>query len=93
MIKTKEINYSRNYLAGQEKISGLNHLFIAINAATKMDQLFLQFKPNQTVNIKYIRYGLNKETELVFDENPAYDIAIMENATKKMITKRNNWLH
>lgn len=94
LIYSNPAKESAAYLAGMsfgDQIIEINN--IAITETTKMGELFSQFKPNQTVNIKYIRYGLNQETDLTFGANPAYDIAIMENATKKMIAKRNNWLH
>lgn len=49
-------------------------------------------RPGDTVEIKYIRNGIEKKTSLTFSEDQTYSISIDNNANKAAIERRQNWL-
>jgi len=49
-------------------------------------------RPGDTVEIWYIRNGIEKKTSLTFSEDQTYSISIDNNANKAAIERRQNWL-
>jgi predicted metalloprotease with PDZ domain len=49
-------------------------------------------RPGDTVEISYIRNGIEKKTSLTFSEDQTYSISIDNNANKAAIERRQNWL-
>ncbi len=49
-------------------------------------------RPGDTVEIRYIRNGIEKKTSLSFSEGQTYSISIDNNANKAAIERRQNWL-
>jgi len=49
-------------------------------------------RPGDTVEIRYIRNGIEKKTSLTFSEGQTYSISIDNNANKAAIERRQNWL-
>jgi predicted metalloprotease with PDZ domain len=49
-------------------------------------------RPGDTVEIRYIRNGIEKKTSLTFSEDQTYSISIDNNANKAAIERRQNWL-
>jgi len=49
-------------------------------------------RPGDTVEIRYIRNGIEKKTSLTFSEDHTYSISIDNNANKAAIERRQNWL-
>ncbi len=81
------------YNAGLEKgdqIIAING--IVISAEIKPATYLAQFKPNQTVNVVFKRFGIEKETEMSFDSNTSYLTSLQEEVKKKNLKKRNIWL-
>jgi len=86
----KSAAYNANLNYGDQIISIDNKV---ITKATKINDYFSQFKPNQKVRIQFIRFGISKITELIFDANPTYTTSLVEKVTKKTLERRNSWLH
>ena len=49
-------------------------------------------RPGDTVEIRYLRNGIEKKTSLTFSEDQTYLISIDNNANKAAIERRQNWL-
>jgi predicted metalloprotease with PDZ domain len=49
-------------------------------------------RPDDTVEIKYIRNGIERKTSLTFSEDKTYSISIDKNANKAAIERRQSWL-
>ena len=49
-------------------------------------------RPGDTVEIRYLRNGIEKKTSLSFSEDQTYSIFIDNNANKAAIERRQNWL-
>jgi predicted metalloprotease with PDZ domain len=49
-------------------------------------------RPGDTVEIRYLRNGIEKKTSLTFSEDQTYSISIDNNANKAAIERRQNWL-
>ena len=65
---------------------------IAISKGIKPLTYFAQFKPKQKVTVLFKRFGEQKETQLTFDANTSYSTSMIENITKKVATRRSEWL-
>ncbi|MCJ7758732.1 MAG: PDZ domain-containing protein [Gillisia sp.] len=49
-------------------------------------------RPGDTVEIRYIRNGIEKKISLTFSKDQTYSISINNNANKAAIERRQNWL-
>lgn len=49
-------------------------------------------RPGDTVEIGYIRNGIERKTSLTFSEGKTYSISIDNNANKAAVKRRQNWL-
>lgn len=58
----------------------------------KSSDFLSKFKPNQSVKVKFDRFGEEKETSITFLPNKSYVTALIEKSKKKTISNRNDWL-
>lgn len=58
----------------------------------KSSDFLSKFKPNQSVKVKFDRFGEEKETSITFLPNKSYVTKLIEKSKKKVVTHRNNWL-
>lgn len=82
--------YNADLSLGDQIISFDNKV---ITATTKKNTYFSQFRPNQTVALKFIRFGVVKETKITFGVNSSYETIFLEKINKKTLERRNAWLH
>jgi len=81
------------YKAGLEngdKIISING--VAMTEEVSPTDYLAQFKPNQTVTVIFKRFEEQKETQLTFDTNASYITLLLENVSKKVNNRRNEWL-
>lgn len=50
------------------------------------------FQPQHSVKVIFNRSGEQKETQLIFKENPSYTTSLIEEIDKKVLLKREDWL-
>ena len=77
-------------LANGDEIISINNN--PITSETKQAEYLSQFKPNQTVKVTFKRFGKEKETQLIFGTNNAYNTSLEEKAGKKLQKNRQRWL-
>lgn len=58
----------------------------------KSSDFLSKFKPNQSVKVKFDRFGEEKETSITFLPNKRYETKLIEKSKKKLVAHRNDWL-
>lgn len=77
-------------LENRDEILAIND--IQVSSATNQALFLSQFKPGQTVNIVFKRFGNQKETQLTFDADVSYATRLVEKVSKKVADKKRAWL-
>lgn len=77
-------------LENRDEILAIND--IQVSSATNQALFLSQFKPGQTVNIVFKRFGIQKETQLTFDADISYATGLVEKVSKKVADKKRAWL-
>jgi predicted metalloprotease with PDZ domain len=77
-------------LENRDEILAIND--IQVSSATNQALFLSQFKPGQTVNIVFKRFGNQKETQLTFDADISYATGLVEKVSKKVADKKRAWL-
>jgi len=64
----------------------------SISDITNQKDILNMFEPKQNVKVVFNRFGVQKKTQLIFDENPSYTTAIKEKVAKKISKRKDRWL-
>ncbi|MBL3657483.1 M61 family metallopeptidase [Fulvivirga sediminis] len=65
----------------------------AFASGEEMSQWLAAHKPGDTVEVKYSHFGESFTTQLTLEGDASYSIKLAEEAKKKTLSKRQNWLN